>query len=132
MPKLDTTQEELKGIFWYNPATGDLLWRHHILIQKRRRGKPAAKKFDCYTYLAVNVSGQSVPAHHIIWCMQTGDWPSSRIYHINGDRTDNRWANLSAQDPASGAAANTRNRQPSQATVDAPEIPLPALGGPSW
>ncbi len=40
------------------------------------------------------VLGRNVTAHRVIWAMMTGAWPEADIDHINGDRSDNRPANL--------------------------------------
>lgn len=32
--------------------------------------------------------------HRVIWALVTGEWPTDEIDHIDGDRTNNRFANL--------------------------------------
>ena len=32
--------------------------------------------------------------HHIIWFLQTGEWPSMMIDHKDQDKLNNRWDNL--------------------------------------
>ena len=44
-------------------------------------------------YFQGKFQGRYYRAHRIIWRLQTGESPDV-IDHINGDRTDNRWANL--------------------------------------
>ena len=56
-------------------------------------------------YVEVQVDGQMLKAHSIVWLFGTGDWPE-RIDHINGVRDDNRLMNLRE----ATAAANSRNR----------------------
>lgn len=45
-------------------------------------------------YIGISLSGRECYAHRLAWAMQTGEWPELKIDHINGARTDNRWANL--------------------------------------
>lgn len=48
-------------------------------------------------YRKVFIDGGYYPAHRIIWLMVTGEllvYPKAEIDHINGQRDDNRWANL--------------------------------------
>lgn len=52
---------------------------------------------DIDGYRRVRV-GKAVLAHRLAWALMTGDWPDHEIDHVNGDRDDNRWANLRAAD----------------------------------
>jgi hypothetical protein len=47
---------------------------------------------DGYRY--IEVDGQLHRADACVWLWMTGQWPNSEVIHINGDRGDNRWANL--------------------------------------
>lgn len=53
--------------------------------------KPDPSK-DIYNGLSIRIEGRSYLAHHLAWMIMTGE--SCRVYHINGDKTDNRWSNL--------------------------------------
>lgn len=44
-------------------------------------------------YLDVHL-GRKIRVHRIIWAMHSGAWPIAFLDHINGDKTDNRVANL--------------------------------------
>ena len=52
-------------------------------------------------------------AHRLVWAMQTGEWPSGDIDHINGNRHENRWANLRSvtrQENRKNAAIPSNNK----------------------
>lgn len=108
------SQDVLRQLLDYNPASGVLTWRHrdvewfepsatrsaaHIcaLWNVRYAGKTA---LSCTSvggerggYKEGNLLGQSAKAHRVIWKWMTGQDPA-QIDHINGARQDNRWVNL--------------------------------------
>lgn len=47
-------------------------------------------------YICFSVGNVVHLAHRVAWKIQTGEWPPKGLVidHINGDRADNRWANL--------------------------------------
>lgn len=45
-------------------------------------------------YKAVNIDRARYMAHRIAWVLHCDRWPSADIDHINGDKADNRFANL--------------------------------------
>lgn len=45
-------------------------------------------------YRRIAFDGVSIATSHIAWMLAHGEWPSSFLDHINGDRSDNRPANL--------------------------------------
>lgn len=97
------TQERVKELFDYDPATGDLTWK----VQRRGRfAKPGAKAGCVARYVTVSVDCKSYPAHRVIWLWVYGEMPVE-IDHINRVKTDNRLTNLRTCD----RSQNTGNVQ---------------------
>lgn len=83
--------EELKRLFSYDSATGT------VTRVVARGGRPAGTVVGCLRpdgYLTVMVGKQLVLLHRVVWALVTGSWPVGVIDHENGERADNRWANL--------------------------------------
>ncbi|MCB1506620.1 MAG: HNH endonuclease [Hyphomicrobiaceae bacterium] len=96
------SQAEARGRFEYDPETG--------VFVDVATGKPAGR-LNGSGYLMVNFGGRNVGLHRVAFMWMLGYWPASQVDHINGDRSDNRWANLR---PAT-AAQNAQNRKASGA-----------------
>jgi hypothetical protein len=93
----------LKDNIRYDPETGDL-W-----FKSPRRGKDISKPIrnkHSNGYYALRTRGINFYAHRLAWFLYYGNWPVGQIDHINGDRADNRIANL--RDVS--ASINQRNR----------------------
>jgi len=115
------TPEELRELLDYNPDTGALTWkdrplkyfhdnygrytkeRAYQIFKTSFAGRPALTAKNPNGYLRGNLFGKSLLAHRAAFCLMEGRWPSNQIDHINGDRSDNRWANLRE-------ATNTQNQ----------------------
>lgn len=94
----------LRECFEYDPETGVLTWKDrprshfrtaaaHAMFRNNFAGKPAGSVMGA-GYVLLRVGGGQLYAHRVIWTIMTGEVPPSLIDHINGDRADNRWANL--------------------------------------
>jgi hypothetical protein len=96
--------EELRDRFDYDPDTGVLTRKncHHPIYNGRA---VSSKNQD--GYLVARIDGHSHPVHRLIFAYMTGEWPAQVVDHINGDRTDNRWANLRD----APRAVNNQNRR---------------------
>lgn len=81
----------VRRIFDYDPASGKFRF-------KESRGRRAAGSLAGYVksdgYRMVSVEGRWCYAHRLAWFYAHGEWPEAEIDHVNGDRDDNRIANL--------------------------------------
>jgi len=89
----------------YDPENGHFFWLErplaHFPSERVWRqwnvtyaGKRAFAVRNVEGYLVGTVSKKRLYAHRAAWAMMTGVWPTKTIDHRNGDRSDNRWANL--------------------------------------
>lgn len=88
----------------YDTASGLLTWkarpvetfanqRAASIWNKRFAGSPAFTTLDAKGYLTGKFMGRRLKAHRVLWAMTFSEWPDE-IDHINGDKSDNRLANL--------------------------------------
>lgn len=81
------TQDLLHEVFIYTPDTGKLIRR----VGTNKKGPPSVNLW----YPRVCLNGKTHDIHRIIWLMVYGVIPKDTfIDHINGDKRDNRLANL--------------------------------------
>lgn len=84
--------EGVREIFQYDPETGRLTWAVDRCGRRVKAGDIAGHLRKGRWELLL--CGKSLRAHRVIWLYMTGEWPKHDIDHINGDASDNRWANL--------------------------------------
>lgn len=87
------SQEQLKSSLFYAPETGEFVWLKTRQLT-RRRGKVAGSLRKRTGYVFLKLFGRSYAAHRVAWMYVYGDWPEKIIDHINGNRSDNKIANL--------------------------------------
>lgn len=102
----------IREVFDYDPETGALTWR--TLRPTRRRASSLAGSIhpqsSGHVYILVGYQGRSYRAHRIAYAWMTGQWPPALIDHIDGDGTNNRWANLRPATHAQNNANKSKNR----------------------
>ena len=100
----------LRQLLRYEPETGKLFWKERgpewfpdtgngqmantSGWNKRYAGTEAFTSTNAYGHRHGHILGKSHYAHRVIWRIVTGNEPENMIDHINGDGSDNRWANL--------------------------------------
>jgi hypothetical protein len=100
----DLTQEIVRELLDYDPATGALTWRQRDRkwfesdgAWKMWNTKYSGKRIYSSTtkgYLRVKIWGHSYAAHRLCFLWMTGRYPDPEIDHENHVRSDNRWSNL--------------------------------------
>lgn len=103
------TYEEVSARLHYNPDNGEIIWisppstlREGGRIYNswcsrclnKRAGHVHKKKTDKTSYRSLRFEGETLKEHRVAILLQTGQWPTKMVDHINGDGTDNRWENL--------------------------------------
>lgn len=111
-------QSYLRSVLSYDPETGLLTWlgrkgdtRFVRTFNSRFAAKPAFTTLE-RGYLQGRIDGRLFYAHRIIWKLMTGEEPDD-VDHLNGKRSDNRWANLRNV----SRTENMRNRRLSDANT---------------
>lgn len=116
--------EKVRQLVDYDPSTGKFTIRarrpddfkvasnrsaEHTCAawNSRRAGKPAGITKHAHGYLGMRLLGRHYFAHRVAWAHVHGEWPQGEIDHVNGNRDDNRIANLRDV----GRITNMRNRR---------------------
>lgn len=86
------SRERFSELFSYDEESGRLANR--TTRNNRSKAGDGAGCFNRDGYMQVSVDGRVYLHHRLIWLLVTGYWPTDDIDHINGQRSDNRWANL--------------------------------------
>jgi hypothetical protein len=90
--------QELKDRLSYDPETGIFKWTFYSRSQRYGgiAGRPCPRG-----YIKIQHNGQNIQMHRIAWLFMTGEDPHGKqIDHLNGNKSDNRWANLRLVEPA--------------------------------
>lgn len=86
--RMELTQERLQQVVYYDPETG-IMYRYLKSIEDRPIGSDHGEG-----YLRARVDGKRYLIHRLAFLYMTGRWPNNQIDHIDGNRLNNKWANL--------------------------------------
>jgi len=87
MATADLTAAQLRAAIQYNPDTGE------FMRVSGTRLVPL-KFYEHCGYHYTTIGRKKYRAHRLAWMYVHGVWPAGQIDHINGNRKDNRMANL--------------------------------------
>ena len=105
------TQETLRALFSYDPATG-VVTRLVCTANRHRVGERVGTR-GARGYLQATIGSRKYMLHQLIWVWVHGSWAPADIDHINRVRDDNRLKNLR---PAT-RSENNHNASLSQANT---------------
>ena len=98
------TAERLRELFTYSPDTGSFVRRVAVSTNGlANAGAVAGCLHKASGHIFIRVDGHLFKAHRLAHLYVTGRWPQKSIDHINGDGSDNRWANLRDVDQKTNA-----------------------------
>lgn len=84
--------DTLRQLLSYDPETGK--FTRAVQTSNRIKVGAAAGSPNGSGYLNIMLQARLYAAHRLAWLYVHGRWPNGQIDHINGDKTDNRIANL--------------------------------------
>lgn len=93
MAESNLTLERLKELFTYDPNTGHFV-RNVGRCGRRAHAGAVAGAPNKKGHIYINIGKKKYAAHRLAWFYVCGKWPDGVIDHINGDKVDNRIANL--------------------------------------
>lgn len=89
-----TFKAKLLSCLIYDSKRGIFIWN-----TGKRKGNQAGTVRICDGYRELQVLGIRALEHKLVWLMETGIYPVDRIYHKDGNKTNNVFSNLTSKCP---------------------------------
>lgn len=103
LPKPKLTAELLRSFLNYDPETGEFTRR--VSVNRWKAGERVGCLDKSTGYVEVGVAGLGAyKAHRLAWLYTYGKWPNKALDHVDGDKTNNRIANLREATPTQNKA----------------------------
>ena len=105
--------ERVRELLKYDPETG-IFTRKMRTAQRHKIGDRAdflVTSGNSEGYCRVSFDSKRYLAHRVVWLYVHGSWPELDIDHINGNKSDNRLANLREVDRSTNLQNQRRARK---------------------
>lgn len=89
---MSITAKRLRELLHYDPTTGVFTWA--IRVSNCVKVSDIAGSMTGGRYWHIKLDGKKYQAHRLAWFHAYGEWPKGEVDHIDGDRLNNRIANL--------------------------------------
>lgn len=93
------TAERARELLTYDRVSGVFTWRaearagvKNSVVCHRAGDRAGTRRKDGRN--VIRLDGRIYLGYRVAWLMETGEWPDGEIDHINGDPTDDSFANL--------------------------------------
>lgn len=107
MKKQLPTVADITSALDYDPITGRFKW---LITSGKAVAGQLAGVVGRQGYRRIGFRGHEIPAARIAWLVTHGVWPPHEVVHENGDRLDDRIANLSVRVHSRHRPALTQQR----------------------
>jgi hypothetical protein len=89
----DLTQDRLRDALRYDSESGEFIWNIPSRYKPELIGAKAGS-VSRYGYIEIRIGRRLYKAHRLAWLYVHGRWPDDALDHIDGNRQNNRIANL--------------------------------------